>query len=178
MPIIIVILIAVSLSMDAFSLSLAYGTYGMSKKSIKILSLIVGIYHFFMPLLGMYIGNRIIQLLPISTNVILFIIFLIIGIEMIIETFKEEKDIKKLNFLDMIAFGFAVSLDSFSIGLGLKAIYKYPLVSSLIFFIFSMIFTYLGLRLGTKINVILGKVSTIIGGIFLIIIGLLFMCKV
>lgn len=178
MPIIIVILIAVSLSMDAFSLSLAYGTYGISKKNIKILSLIVGIYHFFMPLIGMYIGNKIIYLLPISTNMIIFIILALIGIEMIIETFKETSNIKKLNFIDMLTFGLAVSLDSFSLGLGLNAIYKYPLISVIIFFISSMIFTYTGLKLGSKINIALGKISTIIGGIFLILIGLLFMCKV
>lgn len=178
MPITIVIIIAVSLSMDAFSLSLAYGTYGISKKNIKILSLIVGIYHFFMPLIGMYIGNKIIYLLPISTNMIIFIILSLIGLEMIIETFKQDTNIKKLGFIDMFTFGFAVSLDSFSIGLGLRAIYAYPLISVCVFFIASSLFTYLGLKLGTKINIALGKISTIIGGTILIIIGLLFLCKV
>lgn len=178
MSIIIVIMIAVSLSMDAFSLSLAYGTYGISKKNISLLAFIVGIYHFFMPLIGMYVGNKIIHLLPVSTDVIIFIILSLIGIEMIIETFKQEYNIKKLNFIEMFTFGFAVSLDSFSLGLGLKAIYEYPLVSAFIFFIASTIFTYIGLKLGSKINISLGKISTIIGGIFLIIIGLLFLCKV
>lgn len=178
MPMIIVILIAVSLSMDAFSLSLAYGTYGMNKKDIRLLSLIVGTYHFFMPLIGMYIGSKIIYLLPISTNMIIFIILFLIGLEMVIETFKQNLNIKKLRFFDMLAFAFAVSLDSFSIGLGLKAIYDNTLITLIIFFISSTIFTYIGLNIGTKINIALGKISMFIGGIFLILIGLLFLCKV
>lgn len=42
MSIIMVIVIAVSLSMDAFSLSLAYGTLNLEKSQIRLLSLIVG----------------------------------------------------------------------------------------------------------------------------------------
>ena len=51
------LLIAISLSMDAFSLSLVYGTLNIDKKNKIILSFIVGIYHFLMPLLGLSIGS-------------------------------------------------------------------------------------------------------------------------
>ena len=51
MSIIMVIVIAVSLSMDAFSLSLAYGTLNLEKSQIRLLSLIVRLYHFFMQML-------------------------------------------------------------------------------------------------------------------------------
>ena len=61
MSIIMVIVIAVSLSMDAFSLSLAYGTLNLEKSQIRLLSLIVGLYHFFMPLLGMWVGTKILN---------------------------------------------------------------------------------------------------------------------
>ena len=64
MSLLIVILVAISLSMDAFSLSLAYGTLDLEKKSINLLSLIVGSYHFIMPLLGMWFGNKLITILP------------------------------------------------------------------------------------------------------------------
>ena len=49
-----IFLIAIALSMDAFSLSLAYGTLGLTKKEVNKLSVIVGIYHFFMPLIGLF----------------------------------------------------------------------------------------------------------------------------
>jgi len=175
MSIVIVILIAVSLSMDAFSLSLAYGTLGMEKSKIRLLSLIVGLYHFFMPILGMYVGKKIILLLPILPGTLVFIVLFLIGIEMIVESFKQEKKLKVLNLLELLVFGFAVSIDSFSVGLGLKTIYKNPYISALIFSLSSFIFTYLGLVLGKKINSVVGNISTLIGGLVLIIIGVLYL---
>ena len=96
MSIIIVLLIAVSLSMDAFSLSLAYGTMNIEKQKRILIAFIVGIYHFIMPLIGMVIGYKIINLLPIKPETVVFFILSIIGIQMIIETFKQERNISVL----------------------------------------------------------------------------------
>ena len=174
MSLIIVFIVAVSLSMDAFSLSLAYGTLNMSKRQIEILSVIVGIYHFIMPLIGMYIGESIISYLPIMPYTLVFIVLFLIGVQMLIESFKEDKNIKELNILEMLLFGLAVSIDSFTLGLGLRVIYKIPIISALIFMITSLVFTYLGLKTGKKINEKIGKISTILGGITLIIIGIIY----
>lgn len=175
MSIVMVIIVAISLSMDAFSLSLAYGTLNLEKKYINLLSIVVGIYHFVMPLLGMFIGESILNILPISTNVIVFVVLGLIGVEMIIESFKKEKSFSLMKISELLIFGLAVSLDSFSVGLGLSAIYKNPLVCSIIFSISSLLFTYIGLYLGKTINNLVGKVSTIIGGVILIIIGFLYL---
>lgn len=175
MSIIIVLLIAVSLSMDAFSLSLAYGTLNIEKEKRILISIVVGIYHFIMPLLGMIVGYKIINLLPIKPESAVFFILSIIGIQMIIETFKEERSIPILKFSEILLFGFAVSLDSFSVGIGLNTIYENPLISAIIFSITSLIFTYLGLFFGKKINESIGKISTLLGGIGLIIIGFIYL---
>ena len=171
----IIILIGISLSMDAFSLALAYGTLSLKNKDINTLSVIVGLYHYFMPLLGMFVGKKIISLLPISPTFLIFIVLFLIGLEMIIESFKEEKEIKQLNLFEMLMFGLAVSIDSFSLGLGLKTLYKNSYIAALVFSISSLLFTYLGLNLGTKINQKVGNISTIIGGIILIIIGIIYL---
>ena len=173
MQIITVLLIAVSLSMDAFSLALAYGTLNLNKKTILLQSFIVGIYHFIMPNIGNYVGEKLLTIIPINPNIIVFIVLFIIGLQMIMETFKEE-EINKINIKEMILFGLAVSIDSFSVGIGIKTIYKNTIVSSLIFMIMSFIFTYMGLYMGKKINDIIGKISTLLGGIILLIIGLMY----
>lgn len=172
MSIITIIIIAVSLSMDAFSLSIAYGTLNLEQKYIKRLSTIVGIYHFIMPLLGLYIGTLMQKIIPIDSNTIVFIVLSFIGLEMIIETFKKEENVKIMTKKELMIFGLAVSIDSFSVGIGLKAISNNYILSVSIFSISSFIFTYLGLILGKKINNIIGKISTLIGGIILIIIGI------
>jgi putative Mn2+ efflux pump MntP len=175
MPIITLIIIAVSLSMDAFSLSLAYGTLNLIKKDILILSIIVGIYHFFMPILGSIVGEKIISILPIKPNIIVFIVLFIIGLQMILETFKEEKEIKKMKLRELLLFGLAVSIDSFSVGIGIKTINNNLIIDAILFSLMSFFFTYIGLKLGKKINDIVGKISTIIGGITLMIIGLIYL---
>lgn len=175
MSIIVVILIAISLSMDAFSLSLAYGTLGLSNKDTRVLSSIVGIYHFFMPLIGMSVGNLLLKIIPIPPELVVLIVLTVIGLQMILSSFSSDRDIKKMTLLELLSFGFAVSIDSFSVGLGLKTIYKIPIVCSFIFMTSSFLFTYLGLKLGKKINDHLGNISTRIGGIMLILIGILYM---
>ena len=62
----LVILMAISLSMDAFSLALVYGTFGIDRKNKIILSLIVGCFHFVMPLFGMFIGDLILSLFKLT----------------------------------------------------------------------------------------------------------------
>ncbi len=175
MSLFVVFIIGISLSMDAFSLALAYGTLNLKNKQINTLSMIVGIYHFIMPLLGLLVGKKIIKLLPIKTNILVFIVLFLIGIEMIIESFKEDIVINKINLWEMIVFGFAVSIDSFSLGLSLKTIYNNYYISVLFFSILSFLFTFLGLKLGKYINKSIGPMSTLIGGIVLIIISFFYL---
>lgn len=175
MSIFIILTIAVSLSMDAFSLSLAYGTLNLEKKHILQLSTIVGLYHFFMPLLGMTVGTTIFHILPVKPSIIVFIILGFIGVQMIIESFKEERGVDIMSFVQLLVFGFAVSVDSFSVGIGLKAIHENYLLCAFIFSLSSYIFTFLGLKLGAKISNLIGKASTIIGGIVLIVIGVFYL---
>ena len=163
--------------MDAFSLALAYGTINLRKKEILLLSLIVGIYHFIMPILGMNVGVYIAKFISTSQNLLILIIFSLIGINMILDSRKEKEEVKPMKLLQMILFGFAVSIDSFSIGISLNSISNNVLLCSSIFSVTSLLFTYLGLKLGKKLNLIFGKISTLIGGITLILLGIIYILK-
>ncbi len=152
--------------MDAFFLSLAYGSLNLKKNIMVVLSLIVGLYHFFMPIFGISFG----RLLRINNNYIVSIIFFIIGGNMMLDIFKK-KEIKPISFMYMILFGFSVSLDSFTIGVGLSKLMKFTILCPLIFAITSSIFTYFGLILGKKINELIGNIAVIIGGFTIIALG-------
>lgn len=169
----LILILAVSLSMDAFSLSLAYGTLGIKKKHIYALSIITGTFHFIMPLTGYIIGSNIISILKMDTNLITSGVLIIIGIQMIIETFKEE-ELKKMKIPQYFLFAIAVSLDSFTVGLTLNEFSQSITISAITFAITSAIFTFIGLELGNKIEKLIGKIATITGGIVLIIIGIIF----
>ena len=168
------LIIGISLSMYAFSLALIYGTQSISKKNKIILSIIVGIYHFVMPLLGVFLGNIILKYLVINLSIVVSIIFLFIGIEMIISSIKDDSHDFVVSIFGFLIFGLSVSIDSFTTGIGLNVINNNYLEVSSIFCIVSGSFTYLGLILGNKLGSIFGKLSTIIGGVILIILGIIY----
>ncbi len=171
---VLVFLIAVSLSMDAFSLALAYGTLGMTKKDKFVLSLVVGLFHFIMPVIGMLIGEVILSFFNFNTDILVTVILSFIGIQMIVTSFKGKEDIKSLKFGEFFLFGFAVSIDSFTLGITLPNMALNFFLAPFVFSLVSFTFTFLGLSIGNKIEKLLGEIATLIGGVILTIIGVVF----
>ena len=171
---ILLIITAISLSMDAFSLSILYGTLGMRKKDKLILSFIVGIFHFIMPLLGKCFGNLIFEFIDVNPDLIVCFILSFIGVQMVLSSFEKNNDIHLMSFSEYFLFAFAVSVDSFSVGITFtNMIYNY-ILSSFIFSFFSFLFTLIGLLIGNKIEKLIGKLSTLIGGAILVLVGVSF----
>lgn len=171
MKILTIILIAISLSMDAFSLSLLYSTKGIKQKDKIILSIIVGSYHFIMPLIGLSIGYFITSKIVFNTDILVGIIFSLIAIEMIISSFKVKEEKFLLSIPGFLIFGLSVSIDSLTTGIGLQTITNSYILSCLIFSLTSLIFTFLGLNLGNILHQKYGKISTVIGGSILLLLG-------
>ena len=164
--------IAVSLSMDAFSLALIYGTYGLSRKNEIFLSGVVGIFHFVMPLLGLFFGSIIMKYFVFNVNLVVGIIFGIIGIEMLFSVKREEEVKILVSWLGFFFFGLSVSMDSLTTGIGLSAISKNYLGVASLFMIVSTIFTYFGLRFGNRLNDKFGKYATLCGGIMMLVLAI------
>lgn len=163
--------------MDAFSLALIYGINGLNKKSEILISTIVGVFHLIMPLLGEVIGDAILKIFPIELHILISFIFVLIGIEMIIDSFKEHKCSLIRNISGMLLFGLAVSIDSFGVGIGFDILTNNIFFSSITFMIISALMTYIGLTFGKIIGKKIGKISNLIGGIILLILGLLYLFK-
>ena len=172
-----VLLIAVSLSMDAFSLSLLYGTEGIKTKDKWILSIIVGIYHFIMPIIGLTIGIFITSKIVFNTNILVGIILSLISLEMLISSLKNKEEKFLLSIPGFLFFGLSVSIDSLTTGIGLPAITNNYFITATIFSITSFFFTYLGLNLGNILNQKYGKISTLIGGTILLTLGIVYIFK-
>lgn len=156
--------------MDAFSLAIAYGTNKIKKNKIITLSILVGLFHYFMPYLGSLIGSHLLFLLS-KSNYIVAIIFFLLAYEMY-RSKDEEHTGTLTNFFSLIVFAFTVSIDSFSVGLVLGLEKTSLTTVFLIFSIVSATFTYIGLSLGTYLSTKYGKKSTYIGIGILILIGL------
>lgn len=166
-----ILLIGISLSMDTFSLSLTLGTVS-ENKLIKILPLFVGIFHFFMPLLGNIIGITLINLLNLASNIILGTVLIVLGINLAIHYFKDETAEINLNIIGVIIFALSVSIDSFSVGLGINDITNNYYIASIIFALCSAAFTYLGIIIGKYSSKLIGKYAIILGIFLLLILGI------
>ena len=169
-----IIIIGISLSMDAFSLALIYGTYNIKNKDIFLLSSIVGIFHFFMPLMGLTFGSFISRYFIFNVNLVVGVIFGIIGIEMVISSIKKEDVNILFGMVGFLLFGLSVSIDSFTTGIGLSLIGNNYLLCSFVFMIISSFFTFIGLVFGNKLSQKFGSFATTVGGIFMLLIAIFY----
>ena len=175
MSLIIIIIIAIGLSMDACSLALIYGTLNVKPKTHKLMSIIVGMFHFFMPIIGYQIGEVLLKVIKIDPNILVGIIFIILGIEMFL-SIKEQAKVKILTgVVSIILFALTVSIDSFSVGIGFGISETNIIISCILFSIISGLFTYLGISLGKKLSTIFGNIAIIIGSTILIILGITYL---
>ncbi len=170
-------LVAISLSMDAFSLALSFGTLPIKKKVRIIISLTVGVFHFFMPIIGTILGSMFLKAVHVEVDFLEGIIFLYIAI-MMFKDYKEESHEKlDISFIGIILFALGVSLDSFGIGFAWGGNILSTMKSSFIFSIISASFTYLGLNLGGKLNDFIGEHSILVGAIIMLILAIINFCQ-
>ena len=168
----ITITTAIALSLDAFSLAIIYGTIINKKNLCILISIIVGIFHFFMPLIGYFTSNLlIINFIP-NTSIISFLIFLFLGIEMITSKNDETNLMNLYKLPSVLLFAFTVSLDSFSVGIAISSRKEIITIPIIMFSTVSFFFTYTGLTIGKKINNVLGKYTNKIGGFILILLSI------
>lgn len=168
------ILIGISLSMDAFSLALLYGTYGLRKRNEVMLSGIVGLFHFFMPIIGLVFGSIIFKFFLVEAHLLVGIIFLLIGLEMFISSFRDDDVRVVVSFIGFLLFGLSVSIDSLTTGIGIASISDNYLMVSSIFMVISGCFTYVGLRLGGILSKRFGRFATMFGGGMMMLLGLIY----
>ncbi|KMK78265.1 manganese efflux pump MntP family protein [Alkalihalobacillus pseudalcaliphilus] len=168
-----IVLMAVALAMDAFSVALGMGMLGLRLKRIFIIGIVIGLFHIIMPLLGMATGVWMSSLLGVITVYIGGALLLLIGIQMIYSSFRSEEEamIKPVGF-GLIVFSLSVSLDSFSAGLSFGMIGAKTALTVLCIGLFSMVFAWIGLILGSRLKHMIGSYGVFFGGCILIMFGI------
>ncbi len=168
------IIVGIGLSMDAFSLAILYGLFLKNKRLSLLLSSSVGIFHFIMPFLGSIIGSFYIAKYLTHPNHLVAVIFFLLAIEMIFSLKEEEKVSPINNIFHVLGFAFTVSLDSFSVGIGLGTTGDNIILAGFIFTLCSFFFTYIGLLLGEKIHHSFGKKANLFGCFLLFILSFVY----
>ncbi len=166
-------MIGIALSMDALSLTISLGTQILKVYHQRLMIILIGLFHFLFPLIGNYFGIIFIKRLLIINHYLLVIIFLFLAIEMLISYIKPEKPliIKTNRFLIL---SFSVSLDSFSVGLGLSNFTDNFLLAAFTFSIISSSFTTIGFIIGNYVAKNFGQKTNLLGATILFILAIIY----
>jgi manganese efflux pump family protein len=168
-----IIIMAFALGMDAFSISLGMGMYKLRLRQVFKIGITIGIFHIFMPLLGIIAGRFLSDQFGNIAVYIGGVLLLILGVQMIWSSLsaKEESIITPVGY-GLFIFALSVSLDSFSVGLSL-GIYGAQTVLVLICFgAGATLLSWLGLMIGQRVHDWLGQYSEVLGGAILLGFGI------
>lgn len=175
-----ILLLAVSLSMDAFAVSLCKGLAlkKINFKSCAIVGAWFGIFQALMPLTGYLLGSTFADKITAIDHWIAFALLALIGGNMIKEALEKdtEKTNDSLNFKTMLVMAIATSIDALAVGVSFaftdfkseNFVYFSFLIIGIITFTLSATGVKIGNIFGTKYK----SKAELLGGIILIILGL------
>lgn len=155
MGIVGIILLAISLAMDCFSVSLASGMIlkRIHRPTLLKMAFFFGLFQALMPLVGWFVAGLFSSLIRDYDHWIAFGLLSLLGVRMIIESFKKQEDChfdpKRLSVILTLAV--ATSIDALAVGVTfafIKMTVDQMLVAvgiiGLVSFVFSIAGTYIG----------------------------------
>ena len=171
------LLIAIGLSMDAFSVSVCKGltTKRFSWRMALICGLWFGFFQALMPMIGYFLGAQFQELIEAYDHWIAFGLLFLIGANMIREALsqkEEESTNGALDFKTMFLLAVATSIDALAVGVSFACIQVKLWSSVFVIGLTTFAFSVLGVKIGNVFGSKYEKSAGIIGGIILIIIGL------
>ena len=180
MNLIEIVLLAVSLSMDAFAVALCKGLAlkKINLKSCMIVGLWFGSFQGLMPLIGYLLGSTFADKITSIDHWIAFVLLAIIGGNMIKESLDkdEEKVDASLGFKTMLVMAIATSIDALAVGVSFAFTEFNPNWFVYIAFIMIAVITCILSAIGVKLGNIFGtkykSKAEFAGGLILILLGL------
>lgn len=177
MNIISIILVAISLSFDTFAVSVSTGFAIKKIRFLQILkiALILALFQSAMPLIGWCLGSQIEKIINNYDHWIAFVLLVILGTKMIIESFKNKNETNNTNLLNtriIIGIAIATSIDALVIGVSFAFIKMNIFLAVIIIGLVTFIASILGIVLGKNFGHHFGNKMEIVGGIILIAIGI------
>lgn len=166
-------LMAFALGMDAFSIGIGMGMFQLRLRQILYIGIVVGIFHVWMPLLGMMTGKFLSNTFGTFATYAGGILLIVLGIQMFLSSFKEEETtlVSPVGF-GLVLFALSVSLDSFSVGLSLGIFGARTVAAVACFGFAATVLTWAGLLIGRRFQGVLGTYSEAIGGSILFLFGI------
>lgn len=175
------IILAYSLSADAFAMAVTNGicSHKVTKKQTFTTGLIFGALQGLMPLVGFLLCKNFSCIISKYDHYVALFLLLSIGINMIVDTVKEQKqglsssgDSYAFSMKSLLLQGIATSIDALAAGVSFMAL-KVPIIqSSILISVVTFINCSIGVFIGNKFGSLFGHRAKLIGGILIILIGI------
>lgn len=180
MDIVTIILIALSLAMDAFTIAVANGLCSKEVTRKKALScaFTFGLFQGLMPVIGFYVGNIFKDTITAVDHWIALILLSAIGINMITESNQSNDDCDQLDDdkifspKNLFIQGIATSIDALAVGISICALQFDILWTASIIGIITFVICFVGVYIGKKFGSLFSKRAELIGGSVLILLGI------
>ncbi len=177
MDILSVIVIAIALAMDAFSVSISAGM-AIGRPTFRHyfrLSFHFGLFQFMMPVIGYFAGMHVEKYIEHYDHWVAFGLLVFIGVRMIAGAFSGEEEIGDRDpskGMSLVVLSVATSIDALAVGLSIGVLNRPILMPSVIIGVVCALFSAAGVFIGKKAKSIAGRRAEAVGGIMLVLIGL------
>lgn len=179
------LIIGISLAMDAFAVSMCRGLEmrKFNAKHAGIIALFFGGFQALMPVIGYYAGTLFEQYITAVDHWIAFGLLSFLGGKMIFDGIKEiveekkrDKDsepeyVDKLNVKKLLLMAIATSIDALAVGITFAFLKTNIWVAVSIIGVITFALCFLGVFIGNKVGIKFKNPATIAGGVVLILIG-------
>lgn len=172
-----ILLISISMAMDAFAVCLGAGTSGQASESRPTFRLAFhfGLFQFLLPIIGWFAGTTVVEYIEAYDHWIAFGLLAFVGVRMIASGLDPNSDDKKNDpsrGWTLVMLSIAVSIDALAIGLSLAFLGISVWYPATVIGLITGLLSWLGLRIGDRVGKYWGKRMEIIGGLVLIGIGI------
>ncbi|ACV64848.1 protein of unknown function DUF204 [Desulfofarcimen acetoxidans DSM 771] len=169
------VLLAMALGTDAFSMCIGIGMAGVRRRQTAVITMTIFIFHIFMPLIGWYIGGVLGNLLGRVAVVAGAALLVYLGGRMILAVWREGADNSARSMIDslwgVVLLSAGVSMDALSVGFTLGTRNVNLLQAAGVIGLVAGLMTFTGLVLGRFIGSWIGSRAQMAGGAVLVGIG-------
>ncbi len=171
-----ILLIALSMAMDAFAVCLGAGAQEetLGPRPTFRLAFHFGLFQFLMPVVGWFAGTTIERYIVSFDHWVAFGLLAFVGGRMIRSGFDlhaRQQNANPSRGWTMVLLSIAVSIDALAVGLSLGLIGVTIWYPALVIGVVTGLMSWLGLRIGNRLRKKFGKVMEIVVGVVLVLLG-------
>ena len=177
MSFITILIVAVALSMDAFSVSIATGAAYKKTGNLNALKMafFFGFFQAFMPVIGWLMGLTFRKYIESFDHWVAFALLALVGGKMIYEAIFTKEDQQKNNVMTLallLILSIATSIDALAVGITFSLITESITKAVIIIGLVTFAFSYIGVFIGEKLGHFFENKIEIAGGLMLWAIGI------